>query len=151
MKVLEGIEKLELVKAIYEMLGMDFTDVTIEEAFAHYNKIVDTLTPTKVESNSGGTYDEFMDGMLKQMSFGRKLSSFIDAPSTDESDVDFEIDDLIHDTEVIYLNDEVRPYTHQFGSKQFWLVGWRGDYYFIDTQGYDYARYCTKLTGFNLG
>jgi len=147
MKILEGIEKLEFVKDIYEKLSIDFTDVTVEEAFTQYNKIVDTLTPPKVETIPNG----IIEGFYKQMNFGRKLSSFLDAPSTDESDVDFYTSNFIEDMIIHQLGDNDKPTHLIYGSKQYWLIYWGDDYYFIDTQGYDYARYCTKLTGFNLG
>ena len=39
MKELSGIEKLELVKATMEGLGFDFSEMSVEEAFAMYHAI----------------------------------------------------------------------------------------------------------------
>ena len=147
MKVLEGIEKLEFVKNVHEELGLDFTDVTIEEALTHYQKIVDAVTPP-IKNPIPNQISHYVSS---QMNFGYKLSSFEDAPTTDESDVDFRVDDYLVEQNITQLSDDMQPYTHMFYYKQYWLVCWRGDYYFIDTQGYDYARYCTRLVGFDLG
>ena len=39
MKILSGIEKLELVKLIHEQMGVDFNDISVEEAFTMFREI----------------------------------------------------------------------------------------------------------------
>ena len=34
-----------------------------------------------------------------------------------------------------------------FGGEQFYILKHKGKYYFVDTQGYSYARYCGGLEG----
>lgn len=43
--------------------------------------------------------------------------------------------------------DRFSLYDDYFESEQFWILKHKGKNYFIDTQGYSYARYCGGLEG----
>ena len=46
MKELSGIEKMELVKATMEALGLDFSKMTVAEAFEMYRAIATAVIET---------------------------------------------------------------------------------------------------------
>lgn len=54
-------------------------------------------------------------------------------------DFDYDGDEIPLDLDSFSLFDSY------FGSEQFWILKHKGERYFVDTQGYDYARYCGKL------
>lgn len=39
-----SIEKIQLVEKVYELLGLDFTEVTLEEAFTKFHMIQELMS-----------------------------------------------------------------------------------------------------------
>lgn len=150
MKVLEGIEKLEIIKDIYSKLGIDFSNVTVEEAFSQYRNIVEILLPTEEEDTNAIEISGYYPNEFR---FERKPWRFEDIGfATDESDVSVEGITWLNSLPVRKLEyKNPTPSDEIYGDKQYWVVSYKNEYYLVDTQGYDYARYCTRLTGFNLG
>jgi hypothetical protein len=44
-----------------------------------------------------------------------------------------------------FNEDQFSLFDDYFGSEQFWMLIWKGRKFFVDTQGYTYARYCGEL------
>lgn len=44
-----------------------------------------------------------------------------------------------------YDEDEFSLFDDIFANEQFWLLIWKGRTFFVDTQGYTYARYCGEI------
>jgi hypothetical protein len=44
-----------------------------------------------------------------------------------------------------YDEDEFSLFDDIFENEQFWLLIWKGRTFFVDTQGFTYARYCGEI------
>lgn len=104
-----------------------------------------------------------LDEIRTYINVDRKQYLPEDCCSTDLKDVPQHIKDMLKtlptvDTSLIMEYDEednespIDPnefslFHDYFGSEQFWVLKHKGRNYFVDTQGYDYARYCGGIFG----
>jgi len=94
---------------------------------------------------SEGTYRK-----LCSLNYARKANSFSEARSTSFEDLNEDLKDAILSFPKIYLDprEDLMGVDTLDGNQQFYLIENEDGIFLVDTQGYNYPRYITRLTEF---
>jgi len=94
---------------------------------------------------SEGTYRK-----LCSLNYARKANSFSEARSTSFEDLNEDLKDAILSFPKIYLDprEDLMGVDTLDGNQQFYLIENEDGNFLVDTQGYNYPRYITRLTEF---
>jgi len=96
------------------------------------------------------------DLIRSEVLVARKEDSPNDCPSTNVEELSENIKYLLEELPIMNLSniedldeDEFSLFDDYFEDEQFWILIWKGRTFFVDTQGYSYARYCGELINYN--
>jgi len=94
---------------------------------------------------SEGTYRK-----LCSLNYARKANSFSEARSTSFEDLNEDLKDAILSFPKIYIDprEDLMGVDTLDGNQQFYLIENEDGNFLVDTQGYNYPRYITRLTEF---
>ena len=89
-------------------------------------------------------------GKLCSLGYTRKANSFSEARSTSFEDLNEDLKDAILSFPKIYLDprEDLMGVDTLDGNQQFYLIENEDGIFLVDTQGYNYPRYITRLTEF---
>jgi len=103
------------------------------------------IEPLTAQQLSDATYFK-----LVSLNYARKANYFTEANPTMFSDLNDDLKDAILSFPKIYIDprEDLMGVDSLDGNQQFYLIENENGFYLVDTQGYNYPRYITRLTEF---